>query len=121
MRKALTALLMVAATSAAATDIQWSSHASAVNFYFEDTHNHLGVRDAHYKRDLINRLSSDGTTQEDVIECNSWFQTDKEINFRSDYANLSGCHFILHATHAGLLEGFEFNPDLGVQRFLGDV
>jgi len=119
MRKLLTAILMVAATSAAASDIPWSDHATDVL----NDHTHLSdvnyQRDHQYEVDLINRLSSDGTTLADINECNSWYHTDKVVNYTSDFANTSGCHFILHAISADLIDGYTFHPDINLDQYLG--
>jgi len=101
MRKALTALLMVAATSAAA-DLPWSYTAERV------AAGDRTISDYQYKLDLINKLNSDGTTVADLAECMSWRPDDQYINYTSDLANTSGCHFILHATRADLLTGYHW-------------
>jgi len=114
MKKTLTALLIaLTATSAAAFD-----NPNNINLSFKGTQvANGGWSHFQYQVDLVNRLLTDGTTNADIAECNSWTHTDKGINYRSDYANLSGCHFILHATSAGLLEGYSFNPSCDETRF----
>jgi len=69
----------------------------------------LSIPGYQYKHDLIIRISSDAVEARDIAECNRWYKTDKANVFRSDHLNTSGCHFILHAMHAGLLQGYHYD------------
>jgi len=118
MKKTLTALLIaLTATSAAAFDNPNNINLSHKGVQFA---NGGWIYNFQYQVDLVNRILSDGTTNADIAECNSWTHTDRGIVFRSDYANLSGCHFIMHATYAGLLEGYSFNPSCDPDQYLCD-
>jgi len=92
-KKALLALALISSASASvASDIPFSWKAFNTN--------------NQYEIDLVNKLRSDGTTHADIQECNRWTTSDKNSVYYYDLANITGCHFIIHAFTVRLIDGY---------------